>query len=98
MNVKIRSIWQHDNDSFVIRWNDGIETLYRLADLQRQCPCAGCVDETTGIRKPSSTSIRSEVRAKRVYSVGNYAIKIEFTEGCSHGIYDYTLLRSKARP
>ena len=32
-------------------------------------------------------------QAKTVQSVGRYALKVDFTTGCSHGIYDYELIR-----
>jgi ATP-binding protein involved in chromosome partitioning len=90
----IASIWQKDRDAFAIRWTDGMETSYQLKELQERCPCAGCVDEMTGVRKAIAPSISKEVGAHRIFSVGRYAIRIEFSSGCSHGIYDFALLRS----
>ncbi|NDE82531.1 MAG: DUF971 domain-containing protein, partial [Chlamydiia bacterium] len=34
-----------------------------------------------------------ELTAKRVYSIGRYAIKIEFSSGCSRGIYPLSWLK-----
>jgi ATP-binding protein involved in chromosome partitioning len=93
-NTFISSIWQKDNNTFCVRWADGTLANYQLAELQAHCPCAGCVDEVTGVRKAVLPSISKEIGAKKVCSVGRYAIKIEFESGCSHGIYDFALLRS----
>ena len=35
-----------------------------------------------------------EVEALQIVNVGRYALKIDFTKGCSRGIYPFSLLRS----
>ena len=90
----IQSLQQRDNCTFTIQWTDGKAVDYRLAELQAICPCARCVDEETGKRRALPLPIRSDLRAKGVRSVGRYAIRIDFAEGCSHGIYDFALLRT----
>lgn len=89
----IKNIEQKDNHTFAIQWNDGITRNYRLSELQVRCPCAGCVDEVTGERLIDASKIDYNVKAKRVASVGRYALRIDFTSGCSHGIYTYEMLR-----
>jgi DUF971 family protein len=92
--VFINNIYQKDNHTFIIEWNDGEVNHYRLSDLQKRCPCAGCVDEMTGRRVLDDTKIDINVRAKRITSVGRYALRIQFTSGCSHGIYSFDYLRT----
>lgn len=91
----IRKIAQRDNQTLTIEWSDGLTGHYRLSDLQRCCPCAACVDEQTGARRPRD--VHPDVRAVRVTNVGRYALRVQFTSGCSTGIYDFALLR-KAFP
>lgn len=91
----LRKIEQKDNYSFEIVWTDGLVTLHRLSDLQRECPCAFCFDEITGEKKIDSVRISDKLTAKRIQSVGRYAIKIDFMEGCSFGIYTYEFLRGR---
>lgn len=91
--VLIRDIRQKDNYTFTIEWSDGQVHDYRLSVLQKNCPCAKCNDEVTGKRRVDQEKLRDDVRALRVYSVGRYALRIEFTSGCSTGIYSYELLR-----
>lgn len=95
-NISIKDIEQIDNHTFHITWCDGIKNQYRLSDLQKICPCAGCVDETTG-KRIASKPIDENVRAIGIQSVGRYALKIKFTSGCSTGIYSYSLLRNKPK-
>jgi ATP-binding protein involved in chromosome partitioning len=91
--VFIKKIEQRDNTHFSITWSDGGEQTFKLATLQRQCPCAGCVDEQTGQRRQNPSPVPEDVRAVRVLSVGRYALRIHYTSGCSNGIYSYTQLR-----
>lgn len=89
----VKNIWQHDNHNFCVEWSNGKTITYTLGSLQRQCPCAGCVDETTGERLIPEETIPDDVRAIRISSVGHYALKIQFATGCSNGIYNFDLLR-----
>ena len=87
-----KKIQQLDNFTLQITWNDDISSNYRLSDLQKKCPCAQCVDEKTGQRLTNETTVKEDVRAKKIFSVGRYALRIEYTSGCSTGIYDYDSL------
>ena len=44
----LKHIEQKNNHIFSVAWSDGTKQDFRLSDLQKQCPCAGCVDEVTG--------------------------------------------------
>ena len=85
----VRKIAQTDNQTFTIEWNDGISQLYFLPTLQEACPCAGCHE----LKQQGKEQVNLLVRAKKLYSVGRYALRVLFTSGCSSGIYDYSLLR-----
>lgn len=87
----IRQIWQVDNYIFGIKWTDGSEQRIKLSDLQKRCPCAKCLEEKT--EKPKSLEVQDNVRAIAIRSVGRYALKVQFTTGCSTGIYTYDLLQ-----
>ncbi len=90
--IKIKNINQVDQHTFSITWNDNIIGHYRLSELQKNCPCANCNDEQTGKKLIDSKTIDSNVSAKKISSVGRYALKIEFTSGCSTGIYEFDML------
>lgn len=93
--VFLNKIVQKDNYTFTIEWSDGLVKDYRLSELQRKCPCAGCVDENTGKRVMDESLIGNDVGAKNLFSIGRYALRINFTSGCSHGIYSFDFLREK---
>lgn len=93
--IAIHAIRQVDNDTFEILWSDETTRRYHLGDLQRNCPCATCVDELSGERKAPSTPPPARVGARRIFNVGRYALRIEFTTGCSTGIYNYDFLHTR---
>ena len=88
--MRIRQIKQKDRYCFTILWSDGREDTYRLSALQQQCPCVRC-SEARDKRLP--LAVEDDVLAHRIISVGRYALRIEFTMGCSQGIYPFSLLR-----
>ena len=92
--LMIKRIEQKDAHSFLIEWSDGLVKAYRLSELQKKCPCAGCVDEATGERRLDAATVDEDVRASRIVSVGRYALRIFFTSGCSNGIYSFDFLHA----
>lgn len=92
---QIKEIKQKNNHTFTIKWIDGEVIDYNLSELQKRCPCANCTDEITGEKKIDRGTVDERVKAKRIVSVGRYAIRIEFTSGCSMGIYSYDDLRRR---
>jgi DUF971 family protein len=93
----IRKIEQIDNHNFLLTWNDGIISAYRLSTLEKNCPCAHCIDEMTGKRRSSPSLIDENVKALKIQNIGRYALKVHFTSGCSTGIYDFDLLRNLSK-
>ena len=74
-------------------WNDGKTSLVTYKDLRFICPCAVCVDEGTGERKIKKEDIKDDVAPLRVETIGNYAIKIHWSDEHNTGIYSYDYLR-----
>lgn len=92
--TKIKQLhWEVSDTSFAIEWTDGPTQRFCFADLQRNCPCTGCRDGD-GRFTAEISSITSDLRAKRIHRLGRYALKIDFTSGCSRGIYTFDLLRN----
>lgn len=87
--VFVKKIVQLTNSSFQIVWSDEKISEFYLSDLQMRCPCARCQERTLKEKN-------EKVKAKRIYSLGNYALKIEFTSGCSRGVFTFNLLRQIA--
>ena len=90
--IFIEKIIQKDRNHFVIQWTDGKVGSYKLSQLQKMCNCAHCRDEKTGDMKVDPGQIDPEVSAYRITNIGRYALKIEFSSGCSKGIYSFSEL------
>lgn len=94
--VFVRSIVQKDRCTFTIQWTDGIISDYKLHELQKSCTCARCRDEKTGESLKDPLTLKEDVQAYRIFSVGRYALKVDFTSGCSKGIFTFSFLRRMA--
>ena len=91
-----RDIRQAGPDALEIAWADGKVSRYRVYDLRVACPCASCVDEVTGERLLDPRRVPAAVKPLRIRSVGNYAIKIDWSDGHDTGIYTFDRLRGLA--
>ncbi|MBO6514080.1 MAG: DUF971 domain-containing protein [Phycisphaerales bacterium] len=82
-----------------VRWNDGVESFYPIAYLRRMSPSA----EMRELRKqmntnpltilPDGMGSGEAVVAEGAEMVGNYAIKIFFSDGHATGLYSWSYLR-----
>lgn len=88
--TRIRSL--SDAGALELHFGDG--GAYRLPFhfLRGQCPCAGCVDEFTGVRTLDVSSIPLTIRPEKVSLVGNYALKIEWNDAHNTGLYTWDYL------
>lgn len=82
--------------TLMIRWQDGHEQEIDLRDLRLACRCAACVDETTGQARLDPATVPIDVTPTRMWSVGNYALGISFSDGHQSGIYSFAHLRGMA--
>jgi DUF971 family protein len=81
-----------------IDWKDGHHSHYDLSYLRENCPCATCA----GTHGPPTTLPEKEnplqlykpvLKMTGVEPVGNYAVKIVWSDGHSTGIYSYDHFR-----
>lgn len=94
--TEVERIVQKDKYIFSVEWSDGLLVEFRLSDLQRRCPCAGCNDEATGKSLIDVEKVPHDLKASSIESVGRYALRIHFNSGCSKGIYSFDFLRQIA--
>jgi DUF971 family protein len=75
-----------------IEWGDGHKSVYPHEILRGYCPCAACQGHEGTIKfvSPSSTQLELDV----IEPVGNYALRLDWFDGHSSGIYSYKYLRS----
>jgi DUF971 family protein len=86
-------ITKSDPRAIVIEWDDGRRSVLSARALRSACPCAGCIDELTGIRRHDPASVSPDLVQDDVRLVGNYAIAIQFSDGHATGIYPFAMLR-----
>jgi DUF971 family protein len=84
-----------------IDWKDGHHSEYSLTYLRDKCPCATCTGaHGTPAREPEPAQTgpfqmyKPSLKMLSVEPVGNYAIRIHWSDGHSTGIYSYDHLRS----
>ncbi len=74
-------------------WRDGVVSHFPFITLRDVCPCAACVDELTGDKILKKNDIPPDILIKTAEYVGNYAIKIDWSDGHNTGIYSFRFLR-----
>lgn len=89
-----------------VDWQDGKKCVYTIEYLRTMCPCAQCKMVREGSnphdimkeeKKPLLTilpgNFSEKVVATDAQMVGNYAIKIIFSDGHNTGIFSFDYLR-----
>lgn len=85
-----------------IDWKDGHHSDYGLTYLRDKCPCATCTGaHGTPPRQPDSEAPPSPFQMYKpvlkmldVEPVGNYAVRIHWSDGHSSGIYTFDHFRN----
>jgi DUF971 family protein len=84
-----------------IEWSDGLKSEYSLRYLRDHCPCATCTGaHGTPPQKPAGSPFpmfQPALKILRLEPVGNYAIRIHWSDGHNTGLYTYEYLRSISR-
>lgn len=85
------------DESLTIIWSDGRESVFTIAQLRAKCPCAGCKELRAQMSKSRLTVLPDtgtlKVTALGAQMVGNYAVRIEFSDGHASGIFSFAYLR-----
>jgi DUF971 family protein len=80
-----------------IDWKDGHVSRYGLDYMREQCPCATCTGaHGTPTTKPSTSPFqmyKAALKIADVESMGNYAIRIVWSDGHGTGIYSFEHFR-----
>jgi DUF971 family protein len=75
-----------------VAWQNGEKYSVPYTELRFQCPCAGCVDEHTGIRTIRREQVRADIRPTGMQLVGRYAVQVSWIDGHSTGMYHFERL------
>lgn len=93
-----RAIRALRNDGVLeVTWSGQPPARLSFHDVRCFCPCAGCIDEISGVRTLNPASVPHDVTPTRLEFVGNYALKVEWSDGHSTGLYTWTLLDQLTR-
>jgi len=76
-----------------IRWKDGHISEYPPRTLRLDCRCAGCVEEMSGRPLLDPTMVPEDVHPLGIHYVGRYALRFDWSDGHSTGIYPFDQLR-----
>ena len=87
------------DEKLEIDWQDGHHSIYTITYLRTMCPCALC--KTVREEKKAKKSLlpilpgnfADPLRALSAELVGNYAMKIEWSDNHGSGIYSFEYLR-----
>ena len=88
-----RDIRPVGESEILVTWDDGHRSLYACRDLRLLCPCAGCVDETTGRRMTRPEEIPQVIKPLETSAVGRYGVRFKWNDGHGTGIYSFDYLR-----
>ncbi len=83
----------YDPSGLTIRWPDAQVQTIDPRDLRLSCRCAACRDEISGKNLLNPETVPMDVVPTRIWSVGNYAIGVAFSDGHNSGIYTFPALR-----
>lgn len=97
------------DEKLEIDWKDGHHSTYTISLLRSQCPCAACRAVRGGYEGHApaiSTTVRPKtsltilpgnysqpLAALSAELVGNYALRIDWSDGHGSGIYSFEFLR-----
>src|SRR6185369_16536729 len=85
-----------------IDWKDGHHSEYGLVYLRDRCPCATCTGAHGTTPRPKTEEVKPSspfqmytpaLKMLGVEPVGNYAIRINWSDGHNSGIYSYDHFR-----
>ncbi|MEO6829531.1 MAG: DUF971 domain-containing protein [Acidobacteriaceae bacterium] len=95
---------QTDGTGVEIDWKDGHTSHWTFPWLRDACPCATCVEQRQasgrepGQPKPAPKTalpmFKPALRPKKAQPVGRYAIRFDWNDGHTSGIYSWHYLRS----
>jgi ATP-binding protein involved in chromosome partitioning len=70
-------------------WDEGHEGTFPARDLRLRCRCAHCVHELTGEKLLDPASVPPDVHVTELELMGNYGVRIAFSDHHTTGIYRF---------
>jgi ATP-binding protein involved in chromosome partitioning len=85
-----------DAQSITISWSEADRVTVKNNTLRLACACAVCVDEMTNRPLLDPSSVPQDIHAKEVWTIGNYAIGVSWSDGHATGYFPYQIIRDLA--
>ena len=83
-----------DPRTLSVLWEDGHRDDFDVRDLRLACHCALCVEEMSGRKLLDPKTVRPDVSPRKIVSIGNYAIGLDWNDGHNSGIHTFKDLRA----
>ena len=84
---------RRDPRTLSVLWEDGHSDDFDVRDLRLACHCALCVEEMSGRKLLDPKTVRPDVSPRKIVSIGNYAIGLDWNDGHNSGIHTFKDLR-----
>jgi DUF971 family protein len=84
---------RREQSAFCFTWPSLGERTISFYDLRCACQCAGCVDEHTGQPLLDPQTVSRDISINDAKLIGNYALKISWTDGHDTGLYTWDYLQ-----
>jgi DUF971 family protein len=92
------------DEKLEILWPDGTRSVYGLSYLRSMCPCAACKEQRLEQKQSKSPlkilpgNYSKPLTVVSAELVGNYALRIDWSDDHATGIYSFEYLRSISPP
>lgn len=96
--IRPRHLDLKKDKALTVHWSDGRVSIYPIAYLRRMSPSADAREQREQLRRNPLTVLPSSggdrpLTADHAELVGNYALRIHFSDGHHTGLYSWTYLR-----
>ncbi len=91
MNTPVKILALNRAEVSII-WEDNKPDNRTPRDLRLLCNCAFCVHEVSGQKLIEPDSIPEDIRVTDMELIGNYGVRITFSDGHNTGIYRFDSL------
>ena len=93
------------DEKLTVEWQDGRVCVYPITLLRTMCPCAACKNVRSATSEPEPAKKKTSltvlpgnfasgpITVLSAELVGNYALKLEWSDQHSTGIYSFQYLR-----
>lgn len=79
-----------------LHWPDGRVEQVPNRTLRLACSCALCVDEMSRLPTLDPATVPEDIQAKEVWTIGNYALGVAWSDGHSTGYFPFQTIQKLA--